>query len=162
MAGRSRYEIRLSDEERVELEHRAASYSRPFREVQRARLVLYAADGQSNVRIGERLDMDAVAVARWRRRFYEERLEGLSDRKRAGRPRRFPPEQVALVKAIACELPQTHDLALSRFSRSEIHRLIIERGVRRVPVNDRALAGRGRDQAIAHQVVDLSPRPRLP
>ena len=41
----------------------------------------------------------------------------------------FPPEQVAEVKAIACELPRTHGLPLSRFSRAELHRLVIERGV---------------------------------
>lgn len=41
----------------------------------------------------------------------------------------FPPEQVAEVKAIACELPATHGLPLSRFSRTELHRLVIERGL---------------------------------
>jgi hypothetical protein len=41
----------------------------------------------------------------------------------------FPPEQVAEVKAIACELPATHGLPLGRFSRTELHRLVIERGV---------------------------------
>ena len=41
----------------------------------------------------------------------------------------FAPQQVAEVKAIACELPRTHELPLSRFSRVELHRLIIERGV---------------------------------
>jgi hypothetical protein len=40
----------------------------------------------------------------------------------------FPPEQVAEVKAVACELPRTHALPLSRFSRVELHRLVIERG----------------------------------
>jgi len=40
-----------------------------------------------------------------------------------------PPEQVAEVKAIVCELPATHGLPLSRFSRTELHRLVIERGV---------------------------------
>ena len=38
-----------------------------------------------------------------------------------------PPEQVAEVKAIACELPRTQELPLSRFSRVELHRLVIER-----------------------------------
>jgi hypothetical protein len=33
------------------------------------------------------------------------------------------------VKAVACELPREHDLPLSRFSRAELHRLVIERGV---------------------------------
>ena len=41
----------------------------------------------------------------------------------------FPPQQVAEVKAIACELPLTQGLPLSRFSRTELHRLVIERGV---------------------------------
>src|SRR5437868_10723076 len=91
MAGRSRYRIVLSEEERAELEHRAACYSRPHREVQRAKLVLYAAEGLSNVEIGARLEMMPELVGRWRKRFHDERLEGLIDRERAGRPRRFPP-----------------------------------------------------------------------
>jgi len=33
------------------------------------------------------------------------------------------------VKAIACALPREHDLPLSRFSRAELHRLVIERGI---------------------------------
>jgi hypothetical protein len=41
----------------------------------------------------------------------------------------FPPEEVAQVKAIACELPKQHGLALSRFSRSEIHRFVVEQAV---------------------------------
>ena len=40
-----------------------------------------------------------------------------------------PPEQVAEVKALACELPKTHGLPFSRFSRSELHRLVVERGL---------------------------------
>ena len=38
----------------------------------------------------------------------------------------FPPEEVAQVKAIACELPKEHGLPLSRFSRAELHRLVLE------------------------------------
>ena len=41
----------------------------------------------------------------------------------------FPPQQVAEVKAIACELPARYGLPLSRFSRAELHRLVIERCV---------------------------------
>jgi putative transposase len=83
--------IVLSADERSELEHVAACYTRPHKQVQRAKLVLYAAQGEPNVEIGKRLDMSAEVVGRWRKRFAEERLEGLSDRPRAGRPRRFPP-----------------------------------------------------------------------
>jgi hypothetical protein len=33
------------------------------------------------------------------------------------------------VKAIACELPRTHGLPVSRFSRAELHRLVVERAL---------------------------------
>ena len=58
MPGRSPHEIDLSDAERAELKHLAACYTRPHREVQRAKLVLLAAEGKANTEIGERL-------ARW-------------------------------------------------------------------------------------------------
>ena len=91
MARPARHNIELSDEERSELERVARAETRPWREVQRARIVLHAATGKSDVEIAARLDTSAGIVGRWRRRFVEERLEGLKDRPRAGRPRRFPP-----------------------------------------------------------------------
>jgi hypothetical protein len=36
---------------------------------------------------------------------------------------------VTAVKAVACELPHTQGIPLSRFSRTELHRLVIEQGV---------------------------------
>ena len=57
MPGRSRYEVVLSQDERAELDHRVLCYTRPYREVQRAKLVLLAAEGKTNVEIGERLGM---------------------------------------------------------------------------------------------------------
>jgi hypothetical protein len=88
---RSRFEIVLSEEERVELERRVACYTLPHKVVQRAKMMLYAAEGQSNAEIARRLETAADVVGRWRKRFFEERLAGLEDRERAGRPRRFPP-----------------------------------------------------------------------
>jgi hypothetical protein len=41
----------------------------------------------------------------------------------------FPPHEVAQVKAIACELPKTHGVPLSRFSRSELHRFVVEQAI---------------------------------
>ena len=41
----------------------------------------------------------------------------------------FPPQQVAEVVAVACELPTNHGRPLGRFSRTELHRLVLEQGV---------------------------------
>ena len=87
----SAVEITLSEEERVELERRAAKLTLPYREVQRAKVVLYAAEGLSNVEIAGRLQMCSKVVGQWRRRFRQQRLAGLEDLPRSGRPRRFPP-----------------------------------------------------------------------
>jgi hypothetical protein len=77
----------LSGEERAELERRVACYTLPHEVVQRTKMILYAADGQSNAEIGRRLETAAEVVGRWRKPFFEERLAGLEDRERAGRPR---------------------------------------------------------------------------
>jgi Winged helix-turn helix len=88
---KSPFEIVLSSQERAELERRVACYTLPHKVVQRAKMILYAADGQGNAEIARRLETAAEVVGRWRKRFFEERLTGLDDRQRAGRPRRFPP-----------------------------------------------------------------------
>jgi len=51
----SRHVIELTGEERAELERRAATVTLPFRVVQRARIVLYAADGMQDIDIAARL-----------------------------------------------------------------------------------------------------------
>jgi transposase len=121
--------IVLSCDERAELERRVACYSLPHKVVQRAKMILYAADGESNTEIARRLETAPRVVGRWRKRFFEERLAGLEDRERGAARAVFPPEQVAEVKALACELPATQGLPLSRFSRAELHRLVVERGL---------------------------------
>src|SRR3954465_7283801 len=125
----SRFVIELSADERDELERRAREVTAPWRDVQRARMILYAAEGMADIEIAARLDCHPDSVSQRRRRFCAERLDGLRDRPRSGRPRRFPPEQVAEVVAVACELPARHERPLGRFSRAELHRLVIEDGV---------------------------------
>ena len=90
---KTRFVIVLSDEERVELERRVACYTRPHKEVQRAKMIRYAAEGQSNAEIARRLETAAGVVGRWRKRFFEQRLAGLEDRPRRGRPPTFPPSR---------------------------------------------------------------------
>jgi hypothetical protein len=87
----SPYSIHLSAQEEHELLRRAAKYTLPYFEVLRARMVLLAAQGLSNDQIASRLDTRREVVSMWRKRFFEERLAGLDERSRPGRPRVFPP-----------------------------------------------------------------------
>ena len=87
----SPFVIRLSAQEAQELNRRAAKYTLPYFEVQRAKMILMAAQGLSNDEIAMRLDTRREVVSQWRKRFYKERLAGLDERARPGRPRAFPP-----------------------------------------------------------------------
>lgn len=85
------YRIELSDEERSVIEQRARSSNAPYRQVVRARIVLYAAQGMENAEIAGRLDSTREFVSRVRKRFFDERLKALEERARPGRPARFSP-----------------------------------------------------------------------
>jgi DNA-binding NarL/FixJ family response regulator len=87
----SPFRIDLSVEEARELNRRAAKYTLPYFEVQRAKMILMAAQGLSNDEIATRLDTRREVVSLWRKRFYKKRLAGLEEQARPGRPRAFPP-----------------------------------------------------------------------
>ena len=87
----SPFVIRLSSAEAAELHRRTAKYTLPYFQVQRAKLILMAAEGLSNDQIALRLDTDRDVVSLWRKRFFMERLAGLEERSRPGRPRSFSP-----------------------------------------------------------------------
>jgi transposase-like protein len=91
MPRESPFGIQLTREERRVLETRSRQYTLPYRDVVRARIVLLAAEGLENTEIGARLDMPRPVVSKWRQRFFRERLAGLEERPRRGRPSGFPP-----------------------------------------------------------------------
>jgi DNA-binding CsgD family transcriptional regulator len=90
MSRPSPFAVRLTATQRRVLEARARRPTAQQREVLRARIVLAAADGQQNTRIARRLGVAINTVSKWRKRFSQEGLSGLGDRKRPGRPRHFP------------------------------------------------------------------------
>ena len=91
MPRKSPFHIDLSPDEFAELNRRAAKYTLPYFEVVRAKMILMAADGLDNDEIAARLDTRREVVSQWRKRFFKERLPGLEERARPGRPRVFPP-----------------------------------------------------------------------
>jgi len=60
----------------------------------RSRIVLLAAEGLQNTEIAQRLGIHRQMAAKWRSRFAEDRLEGLVDEPRPGRPRTVTDDQV--------------------------------------------------------------------
>jgi transposase len=120
MSRLSPFVITLPEADRAELQRRARCYTAPHAEVVRAKIVLLAADGLANRQIAARVDIHVNVVSRWRRRFAEDGLSGLADRKRPGRPRVFPASVVAQVKAMACEPPEDRQVPQSRWSAADL------------------------------------------
>jgi CRP-like cAMP-binding protein len=89
MSRPSPFAVTLTATQRRLLEARVRRPTAEQREVVRARIVL-AAQGEQNIQIAGRLGVAVNTVSKWRKRFVEEGLGGLGDRKRPGRPRRFP------------------------------------------------------------------------
>jgi hypothetical protein len=87
----SPFTITLSSAEKAELRRRAAKYTLPYFQVQRAKMILYAAEGMANDEIAAALDTRREVVCLWRKRFFTDRLTGLEEHARPGRPRTFSP-----------------------------------------------------------------------
>jgi transposase len=118
----SPYLIVLTAAEDRALAARVASGRTEYRDRLRAQIVLEVAHGASNAAIAEFLNICVDTVRAWRRRFAVDRIKGLRDRPRSGRPPVHGPAVRAQVVAMACALPAEQDVPLSRWSCPEIAR----------------------------------------
>jgi transposase len=89
--------IELSEDERAQVEAWTRRRTSAQALALRARIVLAAAGGLKNTEIAERLGVSRNMAMTWRSRFAEQRLDGLLDEPRPGRPRTITDEQVEAV-----------------------------------------------------------------
>ena len=101
--------IVLEAAERRELERRAAARTASQQAAYRAKVILRAADGQTDARIAAELRLAVRTVWEWRRRFARERLAGLRDRPKCPPPRRYTAAVQARLLVLACRKPAEVD-----------------------------------------------------
>ena len=101
-------EITLDAGEREQLERWARRRRTAAGLATRSRIVLAAADGENNSAIARRLGVGRPTVAKWRARFAGERLAGLLDEPRPGRPRTLGDERVEEVIVRTLETAPPH------------------------------------------------------
>ena len=97
--------IEVSGDDRAELERIVRAVSSEVRMVERARIVLGAAEGLKGEEIAERVGCSLPTVVKWRGRYAEMGMEGLCDAPRSGAPMTHGAETRALLIAKACTRP---------------------------------------------------------
>jgi transposase len=107
--GRPAPALELDDEAREVLERWVRRSTISAGLAQRARIVLEAATGATNVEVAERVGCGPNTVGKWRRRFAEGGLVALSDEYRPGRPRTIGDEAVEALIIKTLEGPQSED-----------------------------------------------------
>lgn len=93
--------ISPSERERLELWARRRKTAQAL--ALRARIVLLCASGVANTMVAEQLNVTKQTVGKWRRRFSEERIDGLLDEPRPGAPRRISDRDVERVVSMTLE-----------------------------------------------------------
>lgn len=129
MAGLPR-EIVLNKNEVRELKRLERSRSGSAGESRRARAVLLMAEQTSGVEIARLTGYSEVQISRIRRRFAEERIDGLQERPRSGRPKLVTARQIARIVALTLKPPPkglTHWTTRDLAKRSGVSHMTIQR-----------------------------------
>ncbi len=114
---RQRLQMRvLTPTEQQAIARLARSRTESSRLVERARIVQHASQGRSVAEVAARLNISAMTVTRWLKRFNALGLAGLADRPRAGRPTTYTPEERAEVVATALTAPSTLQLPFASWT----------------------------------------------
>ncbi len=130
--------ITLDDERKAALRHVLGAPTTSQALALRLLIVLKAAEGESNQAIASNLGVTCATVGKWRRSFAARGLEGLRDRPRPGRPRKYGVEVLERIRAGSQHCLRSRFgasvRALARETnvpRSSLHRLLTDRGRRR-------------------------------
>ena len=116
--------IELTDAEGEQLHRLVRAHTTGQTLAIRARIVLAASEHSewSNQQNVHAVDTSDRLVRKWRQRWVA--THSLADAPRSGAPRRFSPEVRAQATAVACSLPQTREVPLARWSRTELARWV--------------------------------------
>ena len=125
-----KYQIKLSGKEKQELRQAKKSGRKNARLVIRVLIILLADAGKTIVQTAQILGCCEQTVLNQRKRFLQRRSVGpvtaLLDLPRSGRPVTYGAKERAQVVAIVCETLEAHQLPLSRYSLTDLQRIVVK------------------------------------
>ena len=141
----------LSAQEKAELESLSRRHAAPRRAVERARIILLAAQNRSIPAIATTLQVCANTVRKWIQRYTRRppmarttenpgqqppavepppsKLPRLADAPSSGRPDIFTAEQICALIALACEKPEDHGRPITHWTARELKDEVIHAGI---------------------------------
>ncbi len=106
-----KHKVKLSQEQRSELEQLTRAGTIAVRKLKRIRILLLSDEGahgpgKTNQEIAEIVEVSPITVSRIRKRFVEEGLEQtINEKPKSGAPRTFSGDVRAKITALACSDP---------------------------------------------------------
>ncbi len=120
--------LHLTRHERGRLETVVREQCGEARAYRRARMILLVAEGESVRSIARRIGTSRARVGDWIRRFRRDRLDGLKDQARSGRPRVLTALERHQVVAAACQSPRSFGLARNVWTRHALAEAVVATG----------------------------------
>lgn len=139
--------VEISEEIRYILSKFAKSRKLSARQVQRAKIILLAADGLNNMQISTQVGLGQDSVSKWRGRFLkslpqfqkivekdpshlEEAVSSfLNDCPRPGQPRHYTDEQIIKILETACRAPMEFGYEASHWSLNMLATAVVREGI---------------------------------
>jgi hypothetical protein len=124
-----KYPIQLTPEQERHLQQLSNSYTAPFADVQRARILLLAHQypPRRNAQIARQVGCCVQTVKHWRQRWQQ--TDSVRDAPRAGTRRTFTALQRAQIIALACSAPRVHGKPWPRWSGEKLAQVAIEQQI---------------------------------
>jgi transposase len=141
-------QVVLTEKQEAKLRSVAKSSTSRSDHIQRAKIILLSAEGNSSRKIGNELGLSRVTTGLWRGRWlknkelllewdkvesgidYERKLLTiLSDNQRPGTPGKFTSEQICQIINVACESPGDLNLPFSHWSLSSLADELVKRKI---------------------------------
>ena len=133
----------LSPEEHATIEKLAHSRTAAARLVERARILLLANQGHRVPAIAHQLQLTAITVRTWLKRFNAAGLAALTDKPRTGRPATYTPQQVAEVIATSLTPPEQLGLPFASWTLDRLEAYVNEHkaiAIKRSRIDDLLIA----------------------
>lgn len=153
--------IKLIKEEEQELNSWSRSQKMDYRYVLRSKIILMSAQKTKYDEIEKRLQISRPVISKWKSRFVKNRLEGLKDAPRSGKPAKYGEEDKARVIQLACSKPEGGYSNHSQrriaqkvgISQTQIHRIL--KADKLKPHKVEYWCGKSTDPAFEEKMLDI-------